>query len=249
MRKDMADVLREPGSRGGNGKRNRFDKKNMNFKRDEDAAPSKATSMGASRNFGYDRKRPHWSIKPVLRFIGQNVGRPWDFVWSEICDVLRSDTDSGLHIRETILRYIEREVVIDENGTPRNPDGRALSSWRWPNYYVHPETGLLCVAPKDKPRASARPPFAILDGALVFKKIDGVWYELVMKEWTDEERKTERARGFGAPLKWEKPFSSYLTEWESKYRYGSRNCRYASDKRQLNSREIRQLGLREKETQ
>lgn len=95
------------------------------------------------------------------RFLINNVGRPWDKVFAEACQVTDSRSLQGAEIREQLKDLVATEcwqesraiLSYDCRGTPRPVEG----------LYVHPKTGLLPEAPKLTRfvRASRQPRSAI----------------------------------------------------------------------------------------
>ncbi len=99
-------------------------------------------------------------LAPLLRFLGRNVGRPWDTVHAEICEQLRLDSAPQRHVRVDLdCRVMTNVLLIDgvpccgeggrNYGTPLNA---RLTQWR---FYVCPRSGLLR---RLAPRASKQQP-------------------------------------------------------------------------------------------
>ncbi|MDY6786220.1 MAG: hypothetical protein SW833_27350 [Cyanobacteriota bacterium] len=119
-------------------------------------------------------------ISPLYRWLRSKVGQPWDKVYGELCWKLDSTTLSGQHILSHVWGFVERHVVIID-GIPYQKDrqNHALNGWR-NQLYVHPETGILCLAPKRK-KAKSQPCDNIanivqVDPLHQYRKLDGVWY-------------------------------------------------------------------------
>ncbi len=84
-------------------------------------------------------------LGPLRRFLGSNVGRPWDVVFSEIC----AGTTKGSPARASLLvevdRTVERNVILIDRIPcygPGSGHGTPLR-WRRGSVYVCPRTGLL----------------------------------------------------------------------------------------------------------
>lgn len=77
-------------------------------------------------------------LKPLYGFLKKNVGRPWDDVWSEICDVNDSRNIRGYHLREHVKQYVigaggqeglgrwyrRGEFYVDDDGILRYDNAR-----------------------------------------------------------------------------------------------------------------------------
>jgi hypothetical protein len=102
------------------------------------------------------RASPKWfrdHLGPLRRFLISNVGRPWDAVYSEICEATRRGFPVREHFLSHVYQYVERSVTLldgipchgsgSQHGTPlRNHAGYYL--------YVCPKTGLLRRVPGRK---------------------------------------------------------------------------------------------------
>src|SRR4051794_39530831 len=92
--------------------------------RDMDALPSRE---GMRRRYKtHEQKLLNDHLAPLRRYLMKQVGRPWNKVFSEICEPLRLDSTMHRHLREHV------EDFVSVNGWRRN----AL-------LYVDGRTGLL----------------------------------------------------------------------------------------------------------
>ncbi|MCL1493585.1 MAG: hypothetical protein M1G31_22975 [Pseudanabaena sp. Salubria-1] len=90
-------------------------------------------------------------LAPLRRFLRSHVGQPWDLVYSELCDRLDQRTVTGQHVVTHLWQYVERYVEIVDGKPCRKPYqprylGDGCFGRRYDEFYVHPETGLLCEA-------------------------------------------------------------------------------------------------------
>jgi hypothetical protein len=116
------------------------------------------TKQGMRRPYT-NRKEFSDHIKPLLRFLSSNIGRPWNKVYSEICEHITLDSTMQRHILEHVKTSVELDVQMID-GNPHHTTVRAWHSGYLPiestrNYqqlYVHPANGLLCLAPRAKKR-------------------------------------------------------------------------------------------------
>lgn len=181
MRKDMKDVIVNTGRVGGSGK----SQYSRAFIRDTDPEdlPSRIP-MGRRRLYGYESKELGDRISPLRAYLEAQVGRPWDDVYSEICEHADSRTIRGYHLRQHV--WIEVEVkpdlrfhswspyglFVDEDGILRNNrETQAERRRRWRTF--QPTTRL-----------------ATEDPDYYYEKIDGYWYsfqtEHICEPWSEE---------------------------------------------------------------
>jgi hypothetical protein len=200
MREDMFKVIVER-PRGGAG-RAVSSRKRLN--RDGDLP----TKIGVSRHMGLTHAKSKWlseNLAPLKRFIGKQVGRPWNEVYGEIVSTLKSRDPVQQHVLQHLDGYVARRVIIDPHGSLIDPErgrrGWRGLPWRQP-YYVDPRDGvlkesatrwkMLGIDPKPwKWREKTDPNSRVLEKNRELRCIEGIWYELVYvhekfrphKEW------------------------------------------------------------------
>jgi hypothetical protein len=111
------------------------------------------------------RKSLNENLAPLRRFLEKSVGRPWDKVFSEICERLSIASAVQKHVRDHLEDFVQLSPV---------------PTCRWRNrpggLYVCPRTGILRRRPLPRVERSAAPLTSI--------RIDAVWtYELVNELW------------------------------------------------------------------
>jgi hypothetical protein len=103
MRKDMAKVIVE---RPRQGRYTRIKK----TPRDFEDCPSKE----GMRKPYLNRKSLNENLNPLWRFLERNINRPWDKVYSEICENLKTTSTVQQHVRDHIkgllMLYMKRSV-------------------------------------------------------------------------------------------------------------------------------------------
>lgn len=142
MRSDMAKVIVERpryGSRAhhdGKGYRKRWQRISL------DDAPRRE-SIGAR---GGRTKGLNEHLGPLKRYLNKQVGRPWDKVFSEICQFIRLDSAVQSHVRDHLDDFVETCVIVIDgelcSGRPYRT-GMPLGNYRQLMLYVCPRTGLL----------------------------------------------------------------------------------------------------------
>lgn len=172
-------------------------------------------------------------LGPLRRFLRSHVGQPWDGVYSKICRQLDTRTVTGRHVLSHLWQYVERHVeLIDGVPYRRAGYGGSLHSLeRRDQFYVDPETGLLCSCPPPRQRSRrAQPPQdrVILSEDCQYHKINQIWYQIIFMEFPPPPTQYVR---------------DVLQGLISRDRALSSNGRklYAASKRQCGKKEIRYI--------
>ncbi len=200
--------------------------------------------FGALRKRGPMARHDKWLneyLKPLQRFLRSRRGQPWDRVYSELREHLSASSTVHMHIMEHLWDMVARRVRVERGRVFRVE----RTAWRnelfcdgW-GFYVHPRSGLLCEATAPRPRRrprTPRVPYRAGGGNLLYLELEGQWYAVRLAD--------ERARD--AEDWWDPVLGARVPRChpeERRRHYGSRWL-YAVDKRQLNRRALRRLGLR-----
>ncbi len=113
MRKDMNKVLTKRPRVGGKGpQRKTYDQLNRCrekrfYKGVEVDTRPKQESMRRRHVVGGDWKEFSDLIGPLERFLISRVGRPWDKVWSEICQVLKGNGLQAAHLKGHVKQMVD----------------------------------------------------------------------------------------------------------------------------------------------
>ncbi|WP_413167540.1 hypothetical protein ACL6C3_12780 [Capilliphycus salinus ALCB114379] len=126
-------------------------------------------------------------LGPLRRFLRSKVGQPWNQVYSELCQRLDSNSMTGQHVLHHVWDYVERHVELID-GVPCRTSGRRWgqpldSRWR-DDLYVHPETGILCLAeikPWKRRQPKPETDVVILDDFRQYHNIKNIWYLITFK--------------------------------------------------------------------
>jgi hypothetical protein len=172
-------------------------------------------------------------LGPLRRYLRSQVGRPWNLVFSEICANIRVDSAVQSHVRDHVFDFVETHVV-ERDGQLFALGGfwaRAL----WTSFYVCPRTGLLREFPRVKRVRPARPVERVpVDATREYRRINGLWFAVDLRPLADEP-----------PHAWDPVLRRPVGEVYAalaRETYGTEVC--AVRLRQLNTRQLRRLGLR-----
>jgi hypothetical protein len=188
MREDMFKVIVERPRRGW-----RSAPRNRNRLSGEDDLPVK---IGMKRHVALTRSRTKWlneNLNPLRRYLGRQVGRPWNDVYSEISATLAPGHTVKEHVRQHIDDFVARKITVGCNGELIHVSGRLFGAqhipWRQ-DYYVDPNDGILKDSaqlwkalnvdprPWRKRKPEADPNIRRLDEMHELRCVDGVWYEI-----------------------------------------------------------------------
>lgn len=99
----------------------------------------------------YRDKHFNENLRPLVRFLRSNVGRPWNKIHSEMSQFLKPSSTVQRHVFVHLWQLVARDVVVAADGTlwahdawhGPGPLDRGYYSTRWPRFYVCPKAGLL----------------------------------------------------------------------------------------------------------
>ncbi|MBX9789337.1 MAG: hypothetical protein K2Y37_10520 [Pirellulales bacterium] len=172
-------------------------------------------------------------LGPLRRYLRKQVGRPWNLVFSEICQNIRLDSAVQSHVRDHVWDYVELQV-IEIDGVPCYGagwlHGRPIATWGRQFLYVCPRTGLLReIKPQARMRQAVEVTHVRIDAERVWWRMGEIWFEVVF-----------RSLSMATPRDWDHVLrvpAREVTTSLAMCTYGA--LVYAAAKRQLNSREAR----------
>lgn len=93
----------------------------------------------------YREKWLNENLKPLVRYLVKQVGRPWDKVYSEMAAHIRLDNVVQRHVMVHVWELVARNVVKKDGVLWDNDDRgpRPLVEGYWPTLYVCPKSGIL----------------------------------------------------------------------------------------------------------
>lgn len=273
MRKDFKKVLCEEPRRKGYGNSGKALNKRKGAKKrrqkemrgdyDEWSIPRKESMFG-KRGRGDKEFGEH--LGPLVRFLRSSVGRKWDDVYSEIRQVCPNDNAVNAHIYQHLWGYVDRHTYYKDDGKlyARTEWGweHEVSDWGRDNsFYVDPD-GILRKAPSRtrKVRRKENKDVFKKNGVIYVRK-NNIWYKTALKPipkpQTYVEERTIYDRVFRR-TKYRYPgfrdvylgVSNFTEGWDG--REGAQKCKqtygksvYCWQLRQISSRELKKLGLKE----
>jgi len=189
-----------------------------------------------------DRKWQRDLLGPLHRWLRAQLGRAWNDVFSDACQVVHPHNYVRVHVKTHLLQYVERNTfmhggevcVIGRRPGEIKPVTGELTGLM--NFYVHPETGLLEEV-KRRSRKERQVPqevetFRWLRNRVALNQIRGLWFECSY----DVVPVSVRFKAYDHVL--ERVVSrSELTRQDKQYLL----CK---SKRQLSRRELRRYHLR-----
>lgn len=187
MRSDMYEILIER-PRAYRGCRARvgctYPRKKLARAREQDDLPRKE-SMGAL----YAEKSLNENLRPLVRYLRSNVGRPWSKVSSEIHAQVNGRSAVQGHILQHLSDFVEvnvREVSGVLYGAGRYGGPFPLAHHRRrESFFVCPRSGLLRAIPVRPRKQKSRipdPNFRKVDECTYWMKRTGGWFEVVLQD-------------------------------------------------------------------
>lgn len=136
MRKDMNKVIVErPRCGWRTRKLNR-----MKIKQDGENQPSRIGIRRQRDTNGTRTKGLNENLAPLKRYLGKQVGRPWNKVYSELRENISPKNTVQMHILEHVYDFVARPAI--------GKDG----NWLWPRHFIWrsgPRKGQLYIHPRD----------------------------------------------------------------------------------------------------
>lgn len=99
------------------------------------------------RGRGVSRKHLNENLRPLIRYLHRQVGRPWNKVYSEMCSAVPGQNAVQAHVYAHLWMEVARDVVMIDGVPHETSAGHEylpLVTWRKRGHlYVHPVDGLL----------------------------------------------------------------------------------------------------------
>jgi hypothetical protein len=155
MRNDFDKVLTEDPRRGSRAKFRQVRRSKTNASFDGEFNGGKESMMTQRRNqMKQNRKTFGDHLNPLRKFIGSQVGKRWDDVFSEISRLFDQRSQLKFHVHQHVFddfvelntRMIDGKVHLFSRWDGWKEVGASYSRQ---NFYVHPVTGVLCTSYKE----------------------------------------------------------------------------------------------------
>lgn len=128
-------------------------------------------------------------LGPLRRYLRSHINQPWNDVYSKLCRQLKPNTMTGQHVLDHVWDFVERHVEMVDGVPYRKAQygvwDRLDSCYR-DQFYVHPETGLLCVVekkPRKGKRPQPRPDILVIDAHHEYRKLKEIWYLITFEDF------------------------------------------------------------------
>jgi len=191
MRKDM-DKLLVTTPRVGSGWKNGEVKEHRRKSRegDYDNLPSYSSMKPKSRHWDA-RKQLNEYLNPLVRYLAKNCGRPWDKVYSEICENMDRRGIVQDHIFQHLFDYVECNPIF-RDGKPHSTGYGGLhplykSGW---TFYVDRKGTLREPKHRRPPYEKRVPPNLVKtddDSVFYLKREDGTWFMVSLEDWPSDD--------------------------------------------------------------
>ena len=205
MREDLNKLLCE---RERHGHKKKFHDVRRLKKAGADDEVAGRESMVKRHNISWNNKEFNENLTPLWGAVRKNVGRPWDKVYGEICQVFDKRKVINQHILQHLLDFVETKTFIGEDGQVwvRRSWGSPcpVKEQSFSKYYVHPTTGLLLEIKKKtlrQEREEVKAKLAaeqakvrrVIDEDTELRKRGDVWFVCTLADFPPDERVWQKA--------------------------------------------------------
>lgn len=153
---------------------------------DYEEQPKRVGISASYRDYGYSEKWLTDLLGPLKRFLQSRTGQSWNDVYSEMCAGLDKRKTTGQHIFGHMKQMVATNCFIGNNGRVWQTRWREVEV---EGFYVHPQTGVLCHAPRPNKRAFKRQRMLAeevtwlkIDDTSGYRKHSGIWYHAYFRK-------------------------------------------------------------------
>jgi hypothetical protein len=236
MRKDMAQVVVDEPRSGGRIKTPKGSRRKHQRGFDENSPSYEGIKAPHKQGYNSDTLKEFGEhLSPLYRFVEKAVGRPWDKVYSEVCENLSKDSVVQSHVIDHLMGWVELNCYV-EDGKIYDSRGQKVYS----EFYVAND-GILQKNPHERRRMKYRPvkqertDYCDLDGKH-YHQINDIWYEIELTPIP----KTDPPYFLYDVVLGELMRSNSSTRWQLRETYQQANV-YGKSKKQINSRMIAKI--------
>lgn len=254
MRKDMSKVVSDSRRCGGSGP----DGAKKVHKKDWDTAVTHEGMLKPHRLNWSGKESNATNLSPFRRFIESRVGKPWDDVYSEICEHFKTASAVQSRMRMYIGWFVETNISFGKHGGLYDGGHKFDPNDTYMPMWVDPTDGILkqCgrkkqLSYRDKMKAEEELTTFTLDDGSTARKKDGVWYQCVIepvppvvkKIITYHDGSSHETEVGGSAYDVIKDKMVYLRDSSRRWHTQMTATHYVKSKRQLNHKELKQNGL------
>ncbi len=160
-------------------------------------------SLKLTHHLRHQYQRSGFNYNALKRWLRAQVGRKWDDVYSELSKAYpknSSKTDPTMFWNSVKYEVYTKTrmdpvhgVLVSGSGGEHRPESGLYRQDRY-NLYVHPETGILCIAQYKKSKHNRdfynnEKYMDPLNHLIQYHKIGDSWYEIHLREATELEKK------------------------------------------------------------
>ena len=191
MRKDMDKVLVTTPRIGSSWKNGEVKKsRRMEREGDYDSLPSYSSMKPKTRD--WDRKSLNEYLNPLARYLAKNCNRPWNKVYSEICENMDRRGVVQAHIFEHLFDYVEIHTIF-KDGKPHSTGWGGLNRLYKTGWTFYVDKAGLLKEPRDKRppwnKERANPNLIKTDDDSIFyikRTTDGTWFKASLEAWPND---------------------------------------------------------------
>jgi hypothetical protein len=190
VRKDMGKVLVTT-PRIGSSRKNGEVKENRRLEREGDYDDLPSYSSMKPKSHSWDRKELNEYLNPLTRYLAKNCNRPWDKVYSEICENMDRRGVVQAHIFQHLFDYVEIHPVF-KDGKPHQRGPSSLNRLYKNGWTFYVDKNGLLKEPKERrppwPKEEDNPNLIKTKDTSVFfirRESDGTWFKASLQEGTD----------------------------------------------------------------
>jgi hypothetical protein len=138
-------------------------------------------SSGRRRNHQDYKELKSINYSALQRLLKKHVGRPWNIVYSELCEVNTKSDIPADQFKHAINQLVNKSVELTK-------DSVKITDNFWATFnnffYVHPENGLLCFYKSKRKKKSPPPITKLKQDDQEFELIDDSWYRITFGQDT-----------------------------------------------------------------
>jgi hypothetical protein len=158
--------------------------------KDYDNLPRNSSMKPKSRKWD-ERKELNEYLNPLIRYLEKNCGRPWNKVYSEICDNMDRRGIVQDHIFQHLFDFVERNPIFKDGKPHRTGYGGLYPLYKSGSTFYIDKNGTL-KEPKER-----HPPWRVKEDDpnviktedssvfIIRRESDGVWFKASLADWAD----------------------------------------------------------------